>query len=551
MNTLPVSKGMLLSIFFFGIFYANIPTAEAESAVKNISISPALSNEFNVVSFSVKPTAAGSDCVLWAVAVRIDDAYVPVTTILTPSFTTPTSHAVFNALFQPAIQPFFSTPVSIRLDEYITPGGHTLALVFLGSFCTSSLGPNIQYFYTNPIPFTVTPPPPPPVNGVCASPKIHYACAVGDPDSESVIPIPPDGGMYSWRCLGSNGGSDAWCNEFVLPLLPRDGVCSPVHYDCRTGSPINLDHTGNTYTWQCVGENGGKTASCEEISRAVDGMCSPVHYDCVSGDKGALFQSMSEYTWKCRGQFGGLTANCFEKKFLVPPTLDLKIDDQESLGDVTRGSSHTLTWTSANATTCTASSTDGSWTGMKSISNALGENVVVNNDVIYDLECANNRGSRQDSVPVTLKPILSLCTEGGVTPFVKAGDPPAPRSLYPNMSERLRAFYDTDPTDCAGTEVTTAWAQDSANPAVSISGNNTTPQVITAGPTAGLAEDVTLNQGTDTITLHYIIQSLPCVPDCSDAPNVCGGTVFSASNCGTDNCTGTKSCDYNFKETSP
>ena len=145
---------------------------------------------------------------------------------------------------------------------------------------------------------------------------------------------------------------------------------------------------------------------------------------------------------------------------------------------------------------------------------------------------------------------LSLCTDNGLTP-IATGTTTISRNLFPNMSERFKAFYDSDPTDCAGTEVTSTWADTPGNSTVSISGNGTTPQVITAGSTPG-NENVTLTQGSDAITFHYTVQPPPCTPNCSDAPNVCSGTTFNdANSCGTNNCTGTRSCDYNFREVNP
>ena len=181
----------------------------------------------------------------------------------------------------------------------------------------------------------------------------------------------------------------------------------------------------------------------------------------------------------------------------------------------------------------------------------------------YNFRCDRSYTDVGSWIPLTVnvgpKATLALCTEFGLTPFAVAGDTPS-RNLYPNLSERLKAFYDTDPTDCGGTggigigsEVTSTWAEPNpANPAVSISGNGTTPQVITAGPTPGLTENVTITQGTDSITLHYNIQPPPCILDCSDKVNICEGVTFNDANaCGTNNCTGTRSCDYNWKETSP
>ncbi len=47
--------------------------------------------------------------------------------------------------------------------------------------------------------------------------------------------------------------------------------------------------------------------------------------------------------------------------------------------------------------------------------------------------------------------------------------------------------------------------------------------------------------------------TLPCcIPDCSQAYRVCTGQAFTDANkCGTNNCEGTRSCDYNWKEVAP
>ena len=47
--------------------------------------------------------------------------------------------------------------------------------------------------------------------------------------------------------------------------------------------------------------------------------------------------------------------------------------------------------------------------------------------------------------------------------------------------------------------------------------------------------------------------TLPCcIPDCSRKGQVCVGQTFNdANNCGINNCDGTRSCDYNWKEVAP
>jgi hypothetical protein len=146
---------------------------------------------------------------------------------------------------------------------------------------------------------------------------------------------------------------------------------------------------------------------------------------------------------------------------------------------------------------------------------------------------------------------LSVCTDNGITPI----DPSLTRGNLPlGGSENLRAFYDDTPGDCVGTDVThdalTQWGEETNNSAFSLSVNGSL-ETVTAGNTPGASEAITLHYGTDTITLNYRTPDATCTPNCSDALNICSGTRFNASNCGTNNCTGTKSCDFNFREVSP
>lgn len=107
-----------------------------------------------------------------------------------------------------------------------------------------------------------------------------------------------------------------------------------------------------------------------------------------------------------------------------PVTIDLLVDGQLAGFDgsiaITAGSSHNLTWSSTNATSCTASATpiSGTWTGSKATSNGVGESTGVLNSppssYTYRLDCTNGSTSAFDSVNLTLPSSLPwLKTTGG------------------------------------------------------------------------------------------------------------------------------------------
>ncbi len=150
---------------------------------------------------------------------------------------------------------------------------------------------------------------------------------------------------------------------------------------------------------------------------------------------------------------------------------------------------------------------------------------------------------------------LALCVEPGTTPVATGTQTISRSNLAITNSENLKAFYDDTPGDCAGTDVThdvsTQWIEEPGNGAFSLSANGVWERV-TAGNTPGVGEQILLTHGTDTITMNYATQSVACIPNCSDASNICNGIHFNDANlCGSNNCTGTKSCSYNWTEASP
>jgi hypothetical protein len=81
----------------------------------------------------------------------------------------------------------------------------------------------------------------------------------------------------------------------------------------------------------------------------------------------------------------------------LPPSVDLKVNNQDGTIRLTSPAQYTLSWTSTNADTCIAS---GSWTGSKNRNNTRNYNGITIGTYTYTLTCTNPIGSASDSVTV-------------------------------------------------------------------------------------------------------------------------------------------------------
>ncbi len=107
------------------------------------------------------------------------------------------------------------------------------------------------------------------------------------------------------------------------------------------------------------------------------------------------------YTLTCsNGQ--GAASDSVTVNVLSPPTVDLKIDNQN--GPITRVSlaGYTLAWSSQNATACSASSTDSSWSGSVPVSGTKAFSGMGAGTCTYTITCTNASGSATDSVTAVI-----------------------------------------------------------------------------------------------------------------------------------------------------
>ncbi len=176
---------------------------------------------------------------------------------------------------------------------------------------------------------------PSPVNGVCAS--THYSCSAGTSANNVAGST-----TWTWSCLGLNGGTTANCSENMV----INGVCAATHYNCTAGTSAGGYISGAVYYWSCNGINGGTNASCYAYD-PINGVCdNTTAYACSVGT--AINQAAGTYfTWNCQGYNGGTTDSCSKYRSVSWATISA------SPNPVACGGTATLSWASGpNATMC-------------------------------------------------------------------------------------------------------------------------------------------------------------------------------------------------------
>ena len=137
---------------------------------------------------------------------------------------------------------------------------------------------------------------PAPVNGACGA--TNNACTAG-----TLNDIADSATQYLWQCVGSNGGTTASCSL----NKPVNGACGAANNACTAGTLSDIADNSTHYLWQCVGQNGGTTASCSATRAAipVNGVCGAANNVCTAGTLNDIADNSTHYLWQCMGQNGG------------------------------------------------------------------------------------------------------------------------------------------------------------------------------------------------------------------------------------------------------
>lgn len=198
---------------------------------------------------------------------------------------------------------------------------------------------------------------------------------------------------YTLTCTNPSGSASdsVTANVYALPTVD-------VKVNNQNGPLTFTEPASFTVTWSST-----NTSSCQ----AEGNLPGPVGLSDSKPFSG-LFQGNYAYTVRCSNPMGAQAVDTVNVRVNPsPPTVDLKIDNQN--GPVTRVSpaSYTLTWSSQNATTCTASSTDSSWSGGASVSGTKAFSGIGIGTRTYTLTCTNVSGSVADSVTAEVVAPLS------------------------------------------------------------------------------------------------------------------------------------------------
>ena len=216
--------------------------------------------------------------------------------------------------------------------------------------------------------------------------------------------------------------SQAWCGNGVCDDLCGE-TSSNCSYDCKTktNDPITGSLTVSSYS-VCVGKNISITLTGQDDDGIVE---LKLMIDNQSGTREDTFTyscsgaTQCSKTWDVVKNVAGkykLTAKFFgekpdgtqevysiddifiEYKTCLAPTVDIKADGSDGPVDISCNTAVTLSWTSTNADSCTAS---GGWSGSKSTSGSESTGNLTSSKT-YTITCTGAGGSASDSVKVNI-----------------------------------------------------------------------------------------------------------------------------------------------------
>ena len=174
------------------------------------------------------------------------------------------------------------------------------------------------------------------VNGLCGSSHNgHFALKpTAGLCADSSLPTVYGSGPWTWTCVGSGGGRDAFCKAdysavkvdagcgtavsqtYQVGEKPTSGLCSP---EALAHSEPALNNAG-LWAWTCYGQGGGASSQCtSKDTLPHDGVCGlshglyfevqPTKDLCTDGSLPPV-SGNGPWTWLCAGINGGQTASC-------------------------------------------------------------------------------------------------------------------------------------------------------------------------------------------------------------------------------------------------
>jgi hypothetical protein len=195
--------------------------------------------------------------------------------------------------------------------------------------------------------------------------------------SQTIGPYPAGLYLFQLTCSGPGGSTsdEQGIHVFVLPTATI--AISPT--SVLSGTPISI-------TWSSTNANACQT------SGAWSGILFP-----SSGTESVASAAPGAYTYgiTCTGPYGGTVSESAEVTVYGQPTATFTAGEST----MTAGASTTLTWTSLQTTSCTAS---GAWTGGLAVSGSRTVTPTAPGTYSYDLTCESPVASVQKSVTLTV-----------------------------------------------------------------------------------------------------------------------------------------------------
>lgn len=182
-----------------------------------------------------------------------------------------------------------------------------------------------------------------------------------------------------------------------------------------------------------------------------------VYWDYPALDYNAALKNNPKAAAEFTRLFGGVTTPTTPVP--VKPTITL----QANPANIAGGGSGTLTWNSANATSCAAS---GGWNGNRAVTGTL--SLSPNTTTAYTLTCTGSGGSASASATITVTPPVS-------TPAPTIKITASPVSITKGASSTI-AWSSTNTTSCS---TSGAWG----NTSIAISGNKIVTPTLTSSYT--------------------------------------------------------------------
>jgi hypothetical protein len=186
---------------------------------------------------------------------------------------------------------------------------------------------------------------------------------------------------YTWVCLGTGGGSNAYCSAEVVVAV--DGACGSADGSVVNATPSSpeLCSAGNAgvvttgdgkttpWSWSCLGINGGNSASCSSKINALCGPASqtvltanpPADSFCSAGTVGTVSPgtpSSPTWSWTCLGVAGGSNASCsslLASKGACGPANGVAVKNPPATGLCANGTASPVAGTGPWSWSCTAS----------------------------------------------------------------------------------------------------------------------------------------------------------------------------------------------------